>query len=98
MRSDYKAALMRITAAVPEARRLFVFFEELFGADAQRRICAFLGIGFVPGPEAVVHGGQPLAMTPDQRADARDWLEDQYDYVERVMGRLPGAWRETERV
>ena len=98
VRSDYRGALQRISAAVPEARRLFVFFEELFTGEAQRRICAFLGIGYMPGPQAVVHGGQPLEMTAAQRAAARDWLSEQYDDAARVMGRLPGAWRETERV
>ena len=93
-RSDYRGALKRLFEAVPEARRLVVFFEDLFTGDATARICAFLGITPAPALADVVHGGQALDMTPDQRAAARAWLDDQYGYVARAMGRVPPAWAE----
>lgn len=98
VRGDYRGAMERISAAVPEARRLFVFFEDLVSGDAARRVCEFLGIAPMPALNAVVHAGQPLPMTPDQAALARDFLDDQYRYVEQAMGRVPEAWRRHERV
>lgn len=92
-RSDYRGAIERLAAAVPEDRRLFVFFEDLVRGNAARQVCGFLGIAPVPALNEVVHAGQPLEMTQDQSDAARRWLGEQYDHVERVMGRLPDAWQ-----
>lgn len=91
-RGDYRGAMERLTAAVPEARRLFVFFEEMISGAALERICGFLGIATIPALGAVVHAGQPMPMSPAQATAARDFLKDQYAYVEQAMGRLPDAW------
>ena len=98
VRGDYRGAMERISVVVPEAQRLFVFFEDLVSGDAARRVCEFLGIAPMPVLNAVVHAGQPLPITPEQAARARDFLDDQYRYVEQAMGRLPEAWRRHERV
>lgn len=97
-RSDYRGAIERIVAAVPAGRRLFVFFEDLFSGDAAWAICDFLGIRRAPALAEVVHGGPQMALSLEQAREARDWLRDQYDYVEGVMGRLPDAWRQAERI
>ena len=97
VRSDYRGALERLKAAVPEPRRLTVFFEDLFAGETAARICAFLGIAPHPPLAKVVHEGHPLPMTPEQARAARDFLADQYAYVEETFGRLPAAWRQAEQ-
>lgn len=92
LRCNYRGAIERICAAVPEPRRLFVFFEELFGGDAAASICRFLGIAPAPALGSVIHAGRPLEMSPGQAARARAYLEDQYSFVERTMGRVPESW------
>ena len=96
-RGDYKGAIERLAAAVPEARRLFVFFEDLISGDASRKVCDFLGIAPLRPLAEVVHGGGPLAITDVQARAARGFLAEQYDYVETTLGRVPDAWRQTER-
>ncbi|MBT8476523.1 MAG: sulfotransferase [Alphaproteobacteria bacterium] len=93
-RSDYQGALETLFAAVPQARRLVAFYEDLFTGDAVARICAHLGISAQPAPvDAVVHGGQPLEMTGEQRRAARDWLAPQYDFVTATLGDVPARWQ-----
>lgn len=96
-RGDYKGVMERLSEAVPEMRRLVVFFEDLIAGDAGDRICAFLGIAPRPPLAKVVHAGDPVRMTSAQAQAARAFLQDQYDYVETAMGRVPEAWRLTER-
>ena len=96
-RGDYRDVMERLSAAVPDARRLFVFFEELVTGEATQRICEFLGIAARAPLAEVVHPGLPLAITEAQARNARSFLAEQYDYVETAMGRLPDAWRVTER-
>ncbi len=97
-RGDYAGVIGRMREAVPEARRLVVFFDDLFAGDAAQRICEFLGIAPHPVLARVVHGGQSLEMTADQARAARAFLSDQYTFVEHVMGHLPDAWMRDERV
>lgn len=98
VRGDYRGAVTRLTEAIPAPQRLFVFFEDLFSGRATDEICRFLGIAPHPPLQAVVHAGPPLAMTDDQRSAARDFLNDQYSFVEQAMGRLPEAWRHAREV
>ena len=97
IRGNYRGVMDRLAEAVPEARRLFVFFEELVSGEAVGRVCDFLGIAPARPLARVVHAGQPLPMEADQICAARAFLRDQYNYVESVMGRLPDAWRQTEK-
>ncbi len=97
-RGDYRGVMGRLYEAVPEARRLVVFFEDLFSGDATARICAFLGIAPHPALARVVHGGAPLAMSALQARAARAYLADQYTFVEQAMGRVPAAWMQGEKV
>ncbi|MEM6825548.1 MAG: sulfotransferase [Pseudomonadota bacterium] len=93
VRSDYRSALERLAAAIPEPQRLTVFFEELFSGEGTRRISAFLGIAPHPPLASVIHAGQPLAMTRAQDHAARDFLADQYAYVTEALGPVPQAWQ-----
>ena len=88
----------RLSAAIPAARRLVVFFEDMVSGVATDRICAFLGIAPHPALAAPVHAGAPLPMTSEQVRAARAALAPQYDYVASAMGALPRAWTATERV
>lgn len=97
-RGDYRGAMERLGAAIPAARRLVVFFEEMIFGDATARICGFLGIAPLAPLAAPVHTGASLPITPDQARAARAALAPQYDYVASAMGHLPPAWAATERV
>lgn len=93
-RGDYRAAIEKLKAAIDPRRVLLVFTEEMFTPSGIRKICAFLGIGYVaPEIEKPVHKGVELAMRPGQRAMAREFLAPQYDYIEQLFGRLPKAWQ-----
>lgn len=93
-RSDYRAALSKILAAVAPARRLVMFSEDLFSQAGVGRICAFLGISPVPArPDRRVFEGQAVPMTEFQRRRAGRWLAEQYDFVATTLGDVPPAWR-----
>lgn len=75
-------------------------YEELFGPDGQTHLDAFhdwLGIRRMPGNFDVrVHGAGAgsTALTPEQRASARKFLQIQYDVMEERLGRerLASIW------
>ncbi|WP_425090626.1 sulfotransferase family protein [Tropicimonas sp. S265A] len=95
-RCDYAGALGRLTRAVPDAGRLITFYEELFSQETARRICAFLGVSDHPAPlERRVHAGPALPLDVARRALAADRLAPQYDYVEKMFGRVPARWQST---
>lgn len=97
-RGDYSGALGRIAAAIPAARRLAVFFEDMIAGRATDRICGFLGIAPLAPLATPVHAGAGPQMTAGQWRAARAALAPQYDYVAAAMGPVPGAWRTSERV
>ena len=91
-RSDYRKNVARLRSAVGPRLKV-AFFEELFEGDAIAEICEHLGISHRPPPDRdVVHEGQPLPMTAEQRLAAREWLAPQYEFVAETEGRLPPAW------
>lgn len=93
-RSDYRAALGKILAAVAPAQRLVMFYEDLFSQAGVGRICAFLGLTPVPARlERRVFEGQAVPMTEFQRRRAGRWLAEQYDFVATTLGDVPPAWR-----
>ena len=92
-RSDYAGTLKRLAAAVPGGRWLSEVFEEMVAGEGLLRICAFLGIAPMAADPVPVHRGQPLEITRQQRRAAARWLAPQYETAERVLGRMPGAWR-----
>lgn len=92
-RSDYAGTLARLASAVPGMQLMVDVFEEMIRGVGLLRLCEFLGISPMTGDPALVHAGQPLEMTGDQRRAAARWLEPQYDAAERVLGRMPSAWQ-----
>ncbi|MEM9975837.1 MAG: sulfotransferase [Pseudomonadota bacterium] len=95
IRCDYRRALDALFAAVAPSRRHLSYYEDLFEGPGLSQICTFLGIAPIPAPQEVVHGGQTLEMRPEQRAEARVWLDAQYEHVGRVMGQLHPRWQPT---
>ncbi|WP_099823809.1 sulfotransferase [Oceaniglobus indicus] len=94
VRGDYRAALTKLRAAVPQDKLLCLFYEEIFGGDGMARLCAFLGIDPMAGDtERRVHEGTALDMAAGLREKATTWLAPQYEFVARTMGRnLPQEW------
>lgn len=92
-RGDYRSALARLRAAVPGARLLVMFMEDLMTEPGVARLCGFLGLR--PHPAALhrrVHEGTPLEMDADQRAGVLRLLRTQYDAVAAAFPALPEAW------
>ena len=97
-RSDYAATLTRLHAAVPEDRRLVLFFEELFAPETLGRVADFLGFDTaLTGPNQRINAGSGIQITPDERARLAERLRPQYDDIQTRMGRLPDRWHETLR-
>ena len=55
------------------------------------------GIARVAAPAYAGHTGQPLDLTPQNRAAARDWLDPHYSFVADYTGRLPPSRATAER-
>lgn len=92
-RSDYARNISRLRRAVGPRLKV-AFYEDLFEGDAVARICEHLGIAYRQPPDSrVVHRGQGLDMTAEQRLAARDWLAPQYEFVAGTEGRMPPAWQ-----
>lgn len=92
-RSDYKGAVEKLRRAVDPSRVMVAVAEDMFEGQALAPICAFLGIAHRPAKPRVVHRGQALDMLDAQRARARDWLADQYDYAGALLGGMPARWQ-----
>lgn len=91
-RSDYAGALGRLGRAVPGGKLLVEVFEEMVSGDGFRRLCGFLGIGWMTPDPVAVHVGQDIPMTDGQRQAAADWLAPQYDAAREALGRMPEGW------
>ena len=96
--SHYVRAVETADALFADAFELL--YEELFGPDGQTHLDAFhdwLGIRRMPGDFDVrvnVPGAGSKALTPEQRASARKFLQIQYDVMEERLGRerLASIW------
>lgn len=92
-RGDYAGTLARLSTAVPENDRLVAFYEEFFAQTAWARLCGFLGVEVTQAPvDERVHESVRAGLDKDRRAVARARLTDQYDAVERMLGRVPAGW------
>lgn len=92
-RGDYRACLQRLRAAIPVARLMVMFTEEMMTARGLARLWVWLGLR--PGPVDFanrVHEGVALPLSPAHRDAARSALRDQYDYVASAFPTLPSAW------
>ena len=93
-RGDYRGMIERLRATVPTSRLMLEFAEVMFTPAGLRRICAFLGITYVPADtDRRVNESQHIALGDAQRAQAAEFLRPQYEFVEGVMGHLPDAWQ-----
>lgn len=93
-RSDYRGALGRMQAALDPARLLVMFQDHMMTAPGLARLCGFLGIAAHPADtSARVHEGAPLAMTAEQKARIRAFLQPQYDFVANAFPDMPESWR-----
>jgi hypothetical protein len=98
MYSDYVRTVETADALFADSFELV--YEELFGPDGQTHLDAFhdwLGIRRVPGNFDVrVHGAgaESKALTPEQRATVRKFLQPQYNVMEERLGRerLASIW------
>ncbi|WP_415920895.1 sulfotransferase [Tateyamaria sp. SN6-1] len=95
-RSDYAGTLTRLYAAVPEAQRRVVFFEDLFAPETRAQLADFLGLeGDLAGPARKVNASTTTQITPQERTQLAQLLRPQYDDIQTRMGRLPVRWQET---
>ncbi len=93
-RSNYKAALENLEAAVPVSSRLVLFFEELFSVKTVERICEFLGLNYHPADMSFrVNEGPALELDGTRRKSAWVMLREQYEAVAERFGDLPEAWQ-----
>nr|WP_249139059.1 sulfotransferase [Actibacterium sp. MT2.3-13A] len=94
-RSDYARTITELEAAVPREQILYLFYEELFSDASLRRLCDFLGLGFVPGTyDEKVFAGISAEAPRDWLLAARAKLAPVYDFVTARFGdAVPAAWR-----
>lgn len=94
--SDYAHVLEKMEAAIPEDRRLVMFYEDLLTPAGLRKLCTFLGIK--PRMENFnvrANEGKAIEMTEDERAAVRRLLRPQYEAVASRFPVLPKAWQKT---
>ncbi len=92
-RTDYQKTLNELQASVPREKIYVAFFEELFHKDGVAALTEFLGIRNWPAKlERVVHQGTVVELGQARLGRARKYLDDQYQAVEKYMGRLPETW------
>ena len=92
-RSNYARTLARLEDAVPEHKRVTVFFEELFQEDTMGRISDFLGLDVPLEPlEEMVNAGDALELRAAERAALAERLAPQYENALSRFGTLPARW------
>lgn len=94
-RANYARTFEQLEAVVPEERRLYVFYEDLFSGPATDKICAFLRIT-PPAPETEkrVNEGIKIPFPDDLRAAIRQALDAQYKACSARFGdALPAKWQ-----
>lgn len=93
-RGDYRAALTKLGNAVPAGRLFIGFYERITSVPGVIELCRFLGIRAVePDAGRRVNAAPSVEMSPDERARARAWLADQYDFVADLLGARPQGWQ-----
>ena len=92
-RSDYRAAIARLDAAVDPSKLLVMFQEVMLTLPGIARLCTFLGLSNRTADFGKrVHFGPNLAMTEDQLLRARAVLRPQYEFAANRFGSLPDQW------
>jgi hypothetical protein len=100
VRGDYAAAIGKLARAVDPRRLMVAVTEEMFTAEGLARILRFLGLRATDADfSRRIHEGSAATMAPEARAEARAWLDAQYEFVADWLGRRPAGWAyEPERV
>jgi hypothetical protein len=97
--SRYDRTILTLEQSVDPERILYVFFEDLFDQATVKRICAFLGIGFVPGAIDRKHNRAGAGEAPVRDADRRKIaraLAPVYAFASARFGDdMPAQWRES---
>jgi hypothetical protein len=93
-RSFYHRTVRALRDNVDADKVLFLFHETLFDDASIRRLCDFLGLGFVPGDYGKqVREGRAEAMSPAQGARIRALVAPVYEQMLRIFGDdLPAQW------
>lgn len=92
-RSNYRQALNRLGKVFGAGRLHVELFERLFTPQAVGRICDFLGISRVAAAfDKQVHASASARLDDDRRARAQHALRQQYNFIERFLGGMPGEW------
>ena len=94
-RAHYSEAVRIMDKVVPEAQRMYLFYENLFSDETIEKLSAFLGIPPRPGDfSQKVFEGTPRKLRPRLKQDLRAFLDDEYVFAEQRFGSdLPDAWR-----
>lgn len=97
-RSQYGRTLRTLQEVFASDQLLVLFYENLFspdtGTDTVRRLCDFLGIGFIePQLDRQVHVSKSVALDPTERFRLVKALADEYAAVQELLGTaLPANW------
>ncbi len=96
LRSDYARTLQEILAVVQRQHLHIEFFERLFTADAMRKLCGFLTVGYAePDFSPRLETQIKETMTEDMRARAYKEFAYVYRFVEEFSGGdIPQSWRD----
>ena len=97
--SRYDLTIEALETSVHADNILYVYFEELFAQETVERICAFLGLSFVPGKvdaRANTAGKKPAPVRPEDRTVIARALAPVYDFMRQRSNRpLPEKWLES---
>lgn len=94
--SQYKRTLTALFDAVPEERRLVLFYEDLMRPSGLRKLCAFLKIKpLMAGFDRQVNEGVGAELSAEDRAVLRRFLQPEYEYVAQHFPNLPDAWKKS---
>ncbi|SLN30726.1 hypothetical protein AQS8620_00973 [Aquimixticola soesokkakensis] len=92
-RGDYPAIVAKLKRAVPQAKLMLAFNEQLITPEGVTELCDFLGLDPMPADtDKRVHEGVKIKMNERQKREAQEFLAPHYAYVEETLGMLPQRW------
>jgi hypothetical protein len=93
--ADYRSHLEALQAVFTPEELFVGFYETLFSDAEIERLCAFLGIDFMPAAYGTRLNTSSAArsLDPELVRTAVKRLKPTYDYCRQVFGELPAAWQ-----
>lgn len=92
-RSNYRRTLNRLFSAVAREHVHIELFERLFTKEANARLARFTGLEDLHLERTrKVHVSRRILLDDARRARLREALRQQYNFVEKFFGELPGEW------